>query len=210
MEIFSGFKSYPASVRAPMPRTRYHPSSSPIALAACCLANAIRQHDHMLVFVSQGQATLQYHSLISRCVCSRSGACSRASKDTSHAPVATRIAHVPLLARVTDWARGAICSTTIHSDGGGTGRASTKWEKAAAAWMAAQRRIGRCATPPSNLELAALLTTSVHMLTCAPLPSQVARSCRLRLRLDGRCWQRRVRGRRRHHRRSAASRWLPR
>ena len=106
MEIFSGFKSYPASVRAPMPRTRYHPSSSPIALAACCLANAIRQHNHVLVSVSQGQATLQYHSLISRCVCSRSGACSRASKDTSHAPVATRIAHVPLLARVTDWAPG--------------------------------------------------------------------------------------------------------
>jgi hypothetical protein len=81
---------------------------------------------------------------------------------------------------------------------------------AAAAWMAAQRRIGRCATPPSNLELAALLTTSVHMLTCAPLPSQVARSCRLRLRLDGRWWQRRTRGRSRHHRRSAASWWLPR
>ena len=81
---------------------------------------------------------------------------------------------------------------------------------AAAAWLAAQRRIGRCATPPSNLELAALLTTSVHMLTCAPLPSQVARSCRLRLRLDGRWWQRRARGRSRHHRRSAASWWLPR
>ena len=84
---------------------------------------------------------------------------------------------------------------------------------AAAAWLAALRRIGRYATLPSNIELVALLTTSVHMLTCAPLPSQV-----WSLDLAAYGYGSTVggggavthRGRSRHHHCSAASRWLPR
>jgi len=89
-----------------------------------------------------------------------------------------------------------------------------KWEKAAwrrqhgwprsGASDGAPHRPQTSNSPPSSRPLFTI------MLTCAPLPSQVARSCRLRLRLDGRWWQRRARGRSRHHHRSAASRWLPR